>query len=421
VWCFMDGDSGWLARSLLVAVCLAVVLVAQVAWAQTQCYGWQGRGAPQVSASAACSSMDAYPLTLTPDPDPGAATAGAPDGECKATRAGDGAVFHNYVSIQSVSMACTPAHCDTSSPTIGQSFSGNSTTMATQSYCHAVDGCEVTVTQSAGINGVDVFTGTETNHDCGTADPAKADSELHQGETCTASDAAGVSVCANPTGKGQCGEVNGEFVCLGDTPKDGCQGFASGAKVCGTSAGTPPVPNNGTPGTPATPTDHITQNVGGTQTTYNYYSSTVVAGGTAVGTPTQQPGQGTGSGSGSGAGTGTGTGIGKAGDGSCIAADQGSAGCSGAMPALEDLDSFQVMTQAFIHQVQGAPLLTVVADIGSQIPAGECPRPTLDLAFLHTSLAFNAMCDLWEQISVAITAVMLVIWGVMGVKIVLSA
>jgi len=97
------------------------------------------------------------------------------------------------------------------------------------------------------------------------------------GEVCVTS-AAGVEYCNGPYGE-NCGYVNGKYTCLGKTDSDECFVHTDGGRLCGESAPVPPVPDNGTPGVRATPTDTVSQQSGATAgTTYNYYNSTVVAG-----------------------------------------------------------------------------------------------------------------------------------------------
>lgn len=94
-----------------------------------------------------------------------------------------------------------------------------------------------------------------------------------------------MTYCTNPTGGGNCGEINNQFVCLGNIPQGGCVAMAAGDKACDSSAGTPPAPDSGTAGHPATPTDTInTSGGGGMPPTVNYYNSSTVSGSSLQGT-----------------------------------------------------------------------------------------------------------------------------------------
>lgn len=89
----------------------------------------------------------------------------------------------------------------------------------------------------------------------------------------------------------QCGWINGHPICLGATPKGGCQ-EAGGGALCDPAATTPPAPDNGTPGVKATDDGTVKAESGapGTVNTYNYYNSTTI-GGSTVGTVTGNPEQ----------------------------------------------------------------------------------------------------------------------------------
>lgn len=50
-----------------------------------------------------------------------------------------------------------------------------------------------------------------------------------------------------------CGDVNGEIVCPETVPDGNCTFFGNGNLICSGDAGSPPAPDNGTPGQPAAP------------------------------------------------------------------------------------------------------------------------------------------------------------------------
>jgi hypothetical protein len=108
------------------------------------------------------------------------------------------------------------------------------------------------------------------------ADPTPVDEP--SGEICKES-AAGTDVCTASAYGENCGYVNGNFVCLGKTDADECWVNPDGSRLCGDTAPTPPVPDNGTPGVKAAPTDQVSAVApSGSGTTYNYYNSATVAG-----------------------------------------------------------------------------------------------------------------------------------------------
>lgn len=76
-------------------------------------------------------------------------------------------------------------------------------------------------------------------------------------ERCTTG-ASGLVYCANPTTpQGQCGWINDTYTCLSNVGANACKSIASGGLACSATAGTPPAPDNGTPGTKAAPTDKL--------------------------------------------------------------------------------------------------------------------------------------------------------------------
>lgn len=307
---------------------------------------------------------------------------------------------------------CTPPPgCNTSSPTIGQTFTGTDSTMTPHSYCHAVDNCMVNVVQQQSASGTVVYVGTETSQNCSSGTPSDSANSTTSAESCHTT-GSGVTVCVNPTGGGQCGDLNGEFVCLKSTPPGGCQVFASGAKVCDSTAGTPPVPDNGTKGQPATPTTQIGQSVnGGSATTYNYYSSSTVSGSSATGngtSPTTQAGQGT-SGSGSGA---------SAANGDCGATGVNCAGDS-TVPTLPTQQTIAQSTSDYVGSLSSVPIVASVSNIASAIPSGTCPTATLSV-FGH-SYQLDEQCTLYNSISAVLSAVFLAMWALLGVRILMSA
>lgn len=67
----------------------------------------------------------------------------------------------------------------------------------------------------------------------------------------------GIKVCDKPSnsngeGGSSCGEVNGQAICPDKMPEGGCVSAAD-TVACTPSAGSPPAPDNGTPGQPANP------------------------------------------------------------------------------------------------------------------------------------------------------------------------
>lgn len=168
--------------------------------------------------------------------------------------------------------ACGLQACDGSIK--GQAFfSGEATPAA--SYCDVTSGCKVQRKGSTICLGSQCSTAyLGSGDDCGsvtTANPATPAA----GENCVAGSSA--EYCQSEPSDQDCGYVNDNFVCLKSVEDDGCGVFSAGDRVCGSSAPTPPVPDNGTEGVPAEPDAEIVSTVDNSTTTYNYYDSTTVS------------------------------------------------------------------------------------------------------------------------------------------------
>jgi len=91
-----------------------------------------------------------------------------------------------------------------------------------------------------------------------------------------------------------CIRMNGDMKCVNAIGPIQCVIDAAGAMICGNGAATPPAPNTGTPGTPATPEFkiNVTDSGGNITSTYNYYSSNTVTGSSDSGSGADQEGTG---------------------------------------------------------------------------------------------------------------------------------
>lgn len=231
----------------------------------------------------------------------------------------------------------------------------------------------------------------------------------------------------------QCGVVNGDRVC----PKsiaEGCVAYSSGGVACvvsgpGAVANTaPPLPNQGAgaPTTPATPTGTV--EAGGK--TVNYYNRTTVNNSTtnptdeAPGTVGGDPSTGGGSSGGGGdpgtGGSGTVNSDGEdTADGTCEGTE-----CSGTgalVPSLDELDSFQAITQAYWSSISEAPILAAVEGISTGLPSGSCPSWSLSLSYIGYDGSLDLGCDIFATIGPVLAAVMLAVWSILGIVIVLRA
>lgn len=120
-------------------------------------------------------------------------------------------------------------------------------------------------------------------------------------------------------GSAGCGTFNGEYRCLPEIPSGACVTTAGGQAFCSASAGTPPKPNNGVPGVPASPSLNAATAQGGVTNNYQVFNTTTVN--------NSVPGTGSGSSGGTGGGSGS---TGGGGTGGTSGGISGGVGCDAA-------------------------------------------------------------------------------------------
>jgi hypothetical protein len=142
-------------------------------------------------------------------------------------------------------------------------------------YCNTVSHCKMSVVSSTSIGGATIYKVTHTSEECGSDSPPEvSNDDVDHNEACAGS--TGTTFCLATQGE-NCGYLNDSFVCLPRVENDGCKVFGDGGRVCGSGAPTPPVPDNGTAGHPATPVATIESTVGGTTKDLEVYSPTQAA------------------------------------------------------------------------------------------------------------------------------------------------
>jgi hypothetical protein len=240
------------------------------------------------------------------------------------------------------------------------------------------------------------------------------------------------TVCATQSATGTyCGTYNGDQVCVGAVPTGTCAVYSSGGAACtvaGTGApATPPAPNNGTAGTPATPDLTVSQQTMTGTTTTAYYGAVKTGGST-----TAVNGAGTGAAgnkNGSPTGTGTGTGTSGSGPGDCMLqpGESGAddpAGCTGTLPSLTRSDSVQSNIQALYTGIGASPIVSALAAISSNVPsAGACPTASVTLTTLsnHSYDFLQTACTIFAADLSTLITISDTIWAILGVLIVMSA
>jgi len=151
--------------------------------------------------------------------------------------------------------------------------------------CVVLTSLPATTIRGNGSSSPTIYTSSYTGDSCTTAT-----SGVQVGAQCASS---GGVVSCGVSGK-NCGTFNGDQVCVASIPPGSCQSFASGGVACtavgsgSSSVASPPAPNNGTAGTPATANGSVTTTVNNSFETTNYYSSSTVS--TSTGGVTSVPG-----------------------------------------------------------------------------------------------------------------------------------
>lgn len=314
------------------------------------------------------------------------------------TGCGVGTPYDVDVSISEGEGECEETDCAASA--------GNTTTLSGSGDDAPVESCEAGckatvygVSASMGGNWVGTYRVTAESCTTGSSGSSSGAQQCVTGSS-------GLQYCKNATGGGTCGYVNDQFVCLKKTPTNGCQSMPDGSKVCTSTASTPPAPDNGTPGEKATPDDTLKSKEGSASRNYEYFGPVTVGGSSA------------GSGGGATPEPGDGDDEGEEGPGEC---EEG--GCEGALPnggEMGEVLTFEGATSQFMGRVAAAPLVASVSELGDALPAGSCPSWTIEVFDREISLS-TPMCTIWDSIAGLLSAVMLVAWGLLAARIVLSA
>lgn len=315
-----------------------------------------------------------------------------------------------------------------------------------------VDGCQYQTPQpttnvygSGGTSGPGVsYEGYSTGVACDSS-AASTPTQASQNQNFGQCDSTGTICASGP----QCGEFNGDQVCVNSINPGTCVQYSSGGVACAasgaSSSGVTSPPGPGTSGTPSTPTAAVESSGGSGATTVNYYGPTVVASaGTAptVGNPinpnpigSQATGSNTTSSGGGGSGTvsvsGTVTVAGtvsvtpNAANGDCGAAG---VSCAPSTPTgtsfTGDCASFSACLSGFYSSIQSAPLVAGAAAIESAWPSGTCDIGSVTLSTFGGQ-SFNygtTACNVWTSyIQGPLSAILLAVYACAGIFIVLSA
>lgn len=203
----------------------------------------------------------------------------------------------------------------------------------------------------------------------------------------------GTQYCADTTATGNCGTINGEYVCLDSVPEGNCILTPFGQAICdeGSQTNTPDE------------TIELDSDTGGV----DVYES-----GNTGGTPTAGTDDTDGDGNPGGPGD-------DDGEGEC----EGES-CFGELPGdNEEVGAFGDLFSGFYARVEGAPLVAAFDAIPGSMPTGACSGFDSDpiAALDGTVLTFDLHCTLWPDIVTVIYPVMLAAWSLLGGIIILRA
>lgn len=301
--------------------------------------------------------------------------------------------------------------------------SGGAVASGTTTYDQ--QGCAMTVTSNP-VNivgchgGCAVQSATYTGQQQQNASP-----QTQAGSNCVTG--SGGTFCSEDQSGKNCGTFNGDEVCPGSLPPGTCVSYASGGVACTQAVGassvpSPPGPDNGTPGHPASPTGQVqapvTTNGVTTQVTTNYYDSTTVntsTGGIASSSGGLNVGNGGSFGSGTVGGNGSGSGP-SAADGDCGASG---VSCDPGLPTLPDQSSILESSQTYMTGLSSVPIVAAVSGIAASVPVGQCP--TGQFSIYGSVYTIDAQCVLWDSVKGIVQLCMLAVWTLVGVRILMSA
>ncbi|MEJ2630947.1 MAG: hypothetical protein P8011_01485 [Acidihalobacter sp.] len=200
-----------------------------------------------------------------------------------------------------------------------------------------------------------------------------------------------------------CGEYNGQVVCGGVDPQS------------------PPAPDSGNVGVPATPDLRYYAKPTQSSPVYNqnYYDNNTVNQSTNYG----QGGGGTSTSNGSGSSTCT---TDSNGTQTCTTQETTQSKQSGFTPPNSGQpapDSYSKTLSNFYQSVSNSPIAQAANGISASVPSGgTCPTISLDLsAFQLGTVTTDVHCQLWQQITPTLETAMRIVWSLLAVIIFLSA
>lgn len=419
---------------------LSLAVASPAIWAQEACYeynapgvdgtpasGWQTSQGAALGALApstyndfgSCQLNYNYTYTITAPPSPPGSggsfsvsmTTVVVGGTCGGHPNTNASYASGNFSIRSA--ACPPPpDCDMDACPVGTHLSA---TGGAAEVCNTDCNCKLTKSGSTG--GITTYHNTGEN--CGDAPDAPEDLTENDGDEACTSVGDG-EYCASSDGDGQCGYMNDTYVCLQDVKNDECKTLGDGGRVCGNqAASTPPVPDSGTPGELAAPDGTINQELSNpdgstTNNTYNYYNGGTVAG------SSRDPGTTGASGASTAGSPHAPTPGDENGDGEddCVGST-----CGSGTPELADIPTTQEAFGNYWDELQAVPLVAAAAEVAPSFGSGSCPdwSDSVDVYGNAVEMDFSSICTTWEDVSPVLTIVMLVFWGLLALRILLSA
>jgi hypothetical protein len=89
------------------------------------------------------------------------------------------------------------------------------------------------------------------------------------------------------------------------------------------------------------------------------------------------------------------------------------------LPVAPGVDSVQTSATNYIAAIRSAPVVAAFANIAASIPSGTCPAPQFTI-WGHT-FTMSAACSIFDQVSTILSAICLIVYSIISVRVLMSA
>jgi hypothetical protein len=91
----------------------------------------------------------------------------------------------------------------------------------------------------------------------------------------------------------------------------------------------------------------------------------------------------------------------------------------GDLPAVPQVNDIQTAGNNYMAAINGAPIVQAFGNIAASIPSGTCPAPHFTI--WNHEFVMDAGCDIFNQVSAVLSAICLIVYVIMGARILMSA